>query len=105
MEEEVLARSYDSRLMRRLLGYLWPYRALIAAALIGDIGLAQQLQAALGDRAPRHIADALGELAGRSGRLQLGSASIAIAELARRGFLDLAKLRAATAGTPAANAL
>ncbi|HTM51213.1 MAG TPA: ABC transporter ATP-binding protein [Bryobacteraceae bacterium] len=34
MEEDILARSYDSRLMRRLLGYLWPYRALIGAALI-----------------------------------------------------------------------
>src|SRR5213594_2983820 len=33
VEEEVLAKSYDSRLMRRLLGYLWPYRALIAGAL------------------------------------------------------------------------
>src|SRR5258708_10606788 len=34
VEEEVLARSYDPRLMRRLLGYLWPYRALIAGALV-----------------------------------------------------------------------
>src|SRR6266478_9161411 len=34
VEEEVLAKSYDSRLMRRLLGYLWPYRALIASALV-----------------------------------------------------------------------
>ena len=34
MEEEVLAKSYDSRLMRRLLGYLWPYRLLIAGALV-----------------------------------------------------------------------
>jgi len=34
VEEEVLAKSYDSRLMRRLLGYLWPYRALIAGALV-----------------------------------------------------------------------
>ena len=33
MEEEVLSKSYDSRLMRRLLTYLWPYRALILAAL------------------------------------------------------------------------
>src|SRR6266566_1126671 len=34
VEEEVLAKSYDSRLMGRLLGYLWPYRALIAGALV-----------------------------------------------------------------------
>ena len=67
--------------------------------------LAQQLQIALGDAAPRQIAGALVELAGRSGRLQLRTASIAIAELARRGVLDLAKLRVAAAGTPAASLL
>jgi ATP-binding cassette, subfamily B, multidrug efflux pump len=34
-EEEVLGKAYDSRLMRRLLGYLWPYRwqALISLVL------------------------------------------------------------------------
>ena len=79
--------------------------AEIAAALIGDVELAQQLQTALGDNGPRRIADALAELVGRTGRLQLGTASTAIAELARRGYLDLAKLRAAMASTPAANTL
>src|SRR5204863_375503 len=64
-------------------------RALIAAALIGDVELAQQLHGALGDDASRQIADALGELAGRSGRLQLGTASTAIAELARGAALDI----------------
>jgi len=34
VEEEVLAKSYDSRLMRRLLKYLWPYRRLIAVAVV-----------------------------------------------------------------------
>src|SRR6266699_4018598 len=34
VEEEVLAKSYDSRLMRRLLTYLAPYRLLIAGALV-----------------------------------------------------------------------
>ena len=34
MEEEILAKAYDSRLMRRLLTYLWPYRSLIAGALV-----------------------------------------------------------------------
>jgi ATP-binding cassette subfamily B multidrug efflux pump len=34
VEEEILAKAYDSRLMRRLLTYLWPYRGLIAAALV-----------------------------------------------------------------------
>jgi ATP-binding cassette subfamily B protein len=33
VEEEVLAKAYDARLMRRLLKYLWPYRSLIAGAL------------------------------------------------------------------------
>jgi ATP-binding cassette subfamily B multidrug efflux pump len=33
VEEEVLSKSYDSRLMRRLLTYLWPYRALMLGAL------------------------------------------------------------------------
>ena len=45
------------------------------------------------------------ELADRTGRLSLGTASTAIAELARRGVIDLAKLRAAAAGTPVANSL
>jgi tetratricopeptide (TPR) repeat protein len=79
--------------------------ALVAAALLGDTQLASRVQAALGDRAPRQVAIALGELAGRTGRLQLTTASTAVAELARRGMLDLAKLRAAAVGTPAANTL
>ncbi|MCS6952416.1 MAG: ABC transporter ATP-binding protein [Bryobacterales bacterium] len=33
MEEEVLGRAYDSRLMRRLLGYMRPYRSLVALAV------------------------------------------------------------------------
>jgi tetratricopeptide (TPR) repeat protein len=80
-------------------------RALVAAALVGDTELAQQLQTALGDDTARSVAEALAELVGRTGRLQLGTASTAVAELARRGYLDLAKLRAAMAGTAAANTL
>ncbi len=34
MEEEVLGKAYDSRLMRRLLTYLKPYRAVVAASLL-----------------------------------------------------------------------
>ena len=34
MEEEVLGKAYDSRLMRRLLTYLRPYRAVVAASLV-----------------------------------------------------------------------
>ena len=37
-EEEVLGKAYDGRLMRRLLGYLTPYRAAVALALGAIIG-------------------------------------------------------------------
>ena len=37
-EEEVLGKAYDGRLMRRLLGYLRPYRRLVSAALGALIG-------------------------------------------------------------------
>jgi ATP-binding cassette subfamily B multidrug efflux pump len=33
-EEEVLGKAYDSRLMKRLLAYLWPYTHYAAAALV-----------------------------------------------------------------------
>jgi ATP-binding cassette subfamily B multidrug efflux pump len=33
-EEEVLGKAYDSRLMKRLLGYLWPYSHYAIAALV-----------------------------------------------------------------------
>jgi ATP-binding cassette subfamily B protein len=34
VEEEVLGKAYDSRLMRRLLGYLRPYRLMAGASLV-----------------------------------------------------------------------
>jgi len=80
-------------------------QALVAAALVGDTQLAASLNAALGDEAPERLAQALAALANRDGRLQLASAGTAIAELARRGMLDLAKVRAAAAGTPVAGVL
>ncbi|MEJ7603552.1 MAG: tetratricopeptide repeat protein, partial [Kofleriaceae bacterium] len=80
-------------------------RALIAAALVGDTHLVQQVGTALGDAAPRRIAAALAELAGREGRLQLVGAWTAISELGRRGMLDLAKVRAAAVGTSVAGVL
>lgn len=79
--------------------------ALVAAALVGDTALAQRIGGVLGDDAPRRVAAALAELTGREGRLQLTSASTAIAEFARRGMIDLAKVRAAAAGTPVADVL
>jgi ATP-binding cassette subfamily B multidrug efflux pump len=33
-EEEVLGKAYDSRLMKRLMGYLWPYTHYATAALL-----------------------------------------------------------------------
>jgi len=33
VEEEVVGKAYDGRLMRRLLGYMWPYRAAVSASL------------------------------------------------------------------------
>ncbi len=79
--------------------------ALIAAALVGDTPLATHLLGALGDDAAPGITGALDELSDRQGRFELASASTAIAELARRGLVDLAKLRAAASGTPVARIL
>src|ERR1051326_866045 len=36
-EEEVLGKAYDSRLMKRLLGYLRPYQWQVAGALVSII--------------------------------------------------------------------
>ena len=36
-DEEILGKAYDSVLMRRLLRYLWPYRAQVAVALVAII--------------------------------------------------------------------
>jgi ATP-binding cassette subfamily B multidrug efflux pump len=38
MDEDVLGRAYDSRLMRRLLTYLRPYRGQVAVAVVAIIG-------------------------------------------------------------------
>jgi ATP-binding cassette, subfamily B, multidrug efflux pump len=48
-EEEVLGKAYDSRLMRRLVHYLRPYRASVAAALVATFfyGILQAVPAYL----------------------------------------------------------
>jgi ATP-binding cassette subfamily B protein len=46
VEEEVLGKAYDSRLMRRLLGYMRPYRLLAAVSLV--FLLAQSVMQVLG---------------------------------------------------------
>ena len=38
MDDDVLGRAYDSRLMRRLLTYLRPYRGQVAVAVVAIIG-------------------------------------------------------------------
>ena len=37
-DDEVLGKAYDGRLMRRLLGYLRPYRRQVVVAIIAIIG-------------------------------------------------------------------
>jgi Tfp pilus assembly protein PilF len=78
-------------------------QAVVAAALVGETALAARLVTALGDDAPVRIASVLGELGNRrreGGKLQLASATTAIAELGRRGVIDVQKLRVAASGTP-----
>lgn len=36
-DDEILGKAYDARLMQRLLGYLWPYRAQVGVALAAII--------------------------------------------------------------------
>src|SRR5207244_13506921 len=38
-EDEILGKAYDARLMRRLLGYLRPYRGLVIIALVIILGI------------------------------------------------------------------
>jgi hypothetical protein len=80
-------------------------QAVIAAALVGEVPLAAKLVRAIGDDAPRRIAEALAALDGATGRLTLPSASTAIAELGRRGLVDLPRVRAAAGDTPLAEML
>ncbi|MFT3699046.1 MAG: hypothetical protein QM831_38225 [Kofleriaceae bacterium] len=81
-------------------------QALVAAALLGDTNLAAKLVYTLGEDGPTLVADALIELThrprsnGAGRRFEVKSASTAVAELGRRGVIDLAKLRVAVAGTP-----
>lgn len=80
-------------------------RALVAAALIGETDVAKRIAEVLGEEAPPRIAAALADLKGRAGRIELAGASTAIHELARRGVVDMQKLRQAASGTAAEQAL
>ena len=46
-EEEVLGKAYDARLMRRLLGYVRPYRRMAFGALPGQVVRTMMRDAAL----------------------------------------------------------
>jgi ATP-binding cassette, subfamily B, multidrug efflux pump len=64
-DEEILGKAYDARLMRRLLGYLWPYGRSVAVAFVAIIlgSLAQlSLPYLIKIAIDRHIAT--GQLAG-----------------------------------------
>ncbi|HET9990231.1 MAG TPA: hypothetical protein VFQ65_16990, partial [Kofleriaceae bacterium] len=85
-------------------------QALVAAALVGDTNLAAKIVTTIGEDAPTRVTNALVGLVGRNKglngrRFEAKSAAAAVAELGRRGVLDLAKLRAAAAGTPIASEL
>jgi ABC-type bacteriocin/lantibiotic exporter with double-glycine peptidase domain len=55
VEEEVLGKAYDSRLMRRLLGYMRPYKMLVAVSLL--FLLAQSMLQVLGPLLTRTAID------------------------------------------------
>jgi ATP-binding cassette subfamily B protein len=81
-DEEILGRAYDARLMRRLLTYLWPYRANVAVALASIIcgSVLQLAQPYLMKIAiDRHIA--IGNLAGLD-RIALAFLAILLATFA-----------------------
>ena len=81
-EEEVLGKAYDGRLMRRLLGYLWPYKAQVAIALAAIVG-ASVLQLAQPYLVKLAIDEyiATGDLAGLN-RIALGYLAILLGSFA-----------------------
>jgi len=92
MEEEVLGKAYDGRLMRRLLGYMRPYRLWVALSLL--FLLAQSALQVLGPLLTRTAVDRyLQPQAGStSGFLARFLPSDAAPGLARIGLLYLAVL-------------
>jgi ATP-binding cassette, subfamily B, multidrug efflux pump len=92
VEEEVPGKAYDARLMRRLLGYMRPYRARIAISLV--FLLAQSALQVLGPlltrtAVDRYIAPVAGPLPGFLARFLPADAA---SGLARIGLLYLAVL-------------
>ena len=72
VEEEVLGKAYDSRLMRRLLGYMRPYRGYVALSLV--FLLLQSVLQVLGPLLTKIAVDRY--LAPNPARIQIGRAHV-----------------------------
>ncbi len=90
MEEEVLGKAYDSRLMRRLLVYMWPYRRLVALSIV--FLLAQSLLQVLGPLLTRIAVDKYIQPTGAATLLDRWLPTDPWAGLTRIGILYLAIL-------------
>ena len=90
MEEEVLGKAYDGRLMRRLLGYMRPYRMLVALSLA--FLAVQSLLQGLGPLLTKIAVDNYLEPAGKPSILDAWLPSSAADGLARIALLYLAVL-------------
>ncbi|MGA7239152.1 MAG: ABC transporter ATP-binding protein [Bryobacteraceae bacterium] len=90
MEEEVLGKAYDGRLMRRLLGYMRPYRMLVAISLA--FLAVQSLLQGLGPLLTKIAVDKYLQPAGNPSILDAWLPSNAADGLARIALLYLAVL-------------
>jgi ATP-binding cassette subfamily B protein len=90
VEEEVLGKAYDGRLMRRLLGYMRPYRTLVAISLAFLAG--QSLLQGLGPLLTKIAVDKYLAPTGRSTLLDAWLPDGAADGLARIALLYLAVL-------------
>jgi ATP-binding cassette subfamily B protein len=90
VEEEVLGKAYDSRLMRRLLVYMWPYRRLVALSIV--FLLAQSLLQVLGPLLTRIAVDKYIQPTGAATLLDRWLPTDPWAGLTRIGILYLAIL-------------
>jgi ATP-binding cassette, subfamily B, multidrug efflux pump len=90
VEEEVLGKAYDGRLMRRLLGYMRPYRMLVALSLV--FLAAQSLLQGLGPLLTKIAVDKYLEPAGKPSFLDAWLPSGAVDGLARIALFYLAVL-------------
>ena len=90
MEEEVLGKAYDGRLMRRLLGYMRPYRMLVAISLA--FLAVQSLLQGIGPLLTKIAVDKYLEPAGKPTILDAWLPSGAADGLARIALLYLAVL-------------